>query len=131
MRILAGLGWSSLWSVFAILSLITITWIAGPAIAIGDFKPLAAVWARVLVTVFICVLFLALYLYKLYKTRKLNQHVLEEIQASELSSDSKKNTGSSTALQEQFSHLTLVMQRYNAQQSKSFLERIFAFRVEV
>ncbi|OUY08260.1 type VI secretion system membrane subunit TssM [Acinetobacter populi] len=130
MGILSGLGWSSLWSVFGILSLITMIWVAGPTLSIADYKPLAPIWVRVLLSVLICLIFLAVYLYKWYQTKKLNQHVIEEIKASELGSDNKTGSIGNSALQEQFLNIETVLQRHNDQQSKNLFQKLFADKNE-
>ena len=69
MGFLTMFSWVSMWSVFGLISIITTIWFAGPLIAIAENKPLESVLARVIAIVVVSLIFLGVYLYKLYKSR--------------------------------------------------------------
>lgn len=129
MGILSALGWSSLWSVFGIIALLTTIWVSGPTFVIGNYKPLAPLWVRLILTGFIFLVICSIYFYKWYKNKKLNQHVIEEIKASEISSDSR-STQSNSALREQFLNIENVLQRHDKNQGKRTLQKIFSDKNE-
>lgn len=122
------LSWSSMWSAFGFFALISMIWIAGPALQIGDYRPLEPLWARVLLTTLIVLIFLGIYIYKWYKNKKLNEHVIEELKASEVDEPAKEAKDSH--IKEQFTNIDLLLQKNEQQKSNNFVERLFADKDE-
>ncbi|WP_312967504.1 type VI secretion system membrane subunit TssM [Acinetobacter gerneri] len=126
MGFLTMFSWSSMWSIFGLVSLISAIWFAGPAIAIDKYKPLDTVMARVIATVVVCLIFLGIYLFKLYKTRKMNQHVIEEIKASDIGEEKTLQPETDSELKEQFSNIDNILLREQSKENKNFFQRLFA-----
>ena len=122
MNFLTMFSWTSMWSIFGLMSIVTTIWFAGPAIAFSEYKPLEPVLNRVLLIVFICLIFLGIYLFKLYKTKKMNEHVIEEIKASDI--DQQKSNKSESGLKAQFSNIDTILQRQQDKENQSFYQKL-------
>ncbi len=126
MGFLTMFSWVSMWSVFGLISIITTIWFAGPLIAIAENKPLESVLARVIAIVVVSLIFLGVYLYKLYKSRAMNQLVIDEIKASDLSEETpKKGAEKESDLKEQFNNIDLILQKQQGKENKNFFHKIF------
>ena len=126
MNFLSMFNLGFLWGAFGAISLITMIWVGGPHIQMAGYKPLEPTWVRVLLSVLIVLVVLGANLYKWYKQHKLNKHVMEELKASELSSDADtQKLGSNSQLDEQFNSIDLILQRHNDAEKKGFLQKIF------
>lgn len=127
MGFLTMFSWVSMWSVFGLISIITTIWFAGPLIAIAENKPLESVLARVIAIVVVCLIFLGVYLYKLYKSRTMNQLVIDEIKASDLSEETHKKTQEKDSdLKEQFNNIDLLLQKQQGREKKNVFQKLFA-----
>lgn len=78
-----------LWGGFGAVSLISMIWFGGAYLQIGTWKPLEPTWVKVLLSCLIILVVIGVNVYKWYKQRQLNKHVMEELKASDLSSDDK------------------------------------------
>ncbi|WP_353173901.1 type VI secretion system membrane subunit TssM [Acinetobacter rudis] len=126
MGFLTMFSWVSMWSVFGLISIITTIWFAGPLIAIAENKPLESVLARVIAIVVVSLIFLGVYLYKLYKSRAMNQHVIDEIKASDLSEETpKKGPEKESDLKEQFNNIDLLLQKQEGKENKNIFQKLF------
>ena len=126
MSFLTMFSWSSMWSIFGFISVVSAIWFAGPAIAIDKYKPLDTVMARVIAIVVVSLIFLGIYLFKLYKTKKMNEHVMEEIKASDLGEKKVQLTTGDSELREQFSNIDSILLREQSKNNKNFFQRLFS-----
>ena len=126
MSFLTMFSWSSMWSIFGFISVVSAIWFAGPAIAIDKYKPLDTVMARVIAIVVVSLIFLGIYLFKLYKTKKMNEHVMEEIKASDLGEKKVQLTTGDSELREQFSNIDSILLREQSKDNKNFFQRLFS-----
>lgn len=125
MGFLTMFSWTSMWSLFGLISIVTAIWFAGPAIAIAEYKPLEPILNRVLLIVLVCLIFLGIYLFKLYKTKKMNEHVLEEIKASDIHDQAEMAAKHESGLQQQFDSIDTILQRQQGKEKQNFLQRTF------
>ncbi|QOW47023.1 MULTISPECIES: type VI secretion system membrane subunit TssM [Acinetobacter] len=125
MGFLTMFSWTSMWSLFGLISIVTTIWFAGPMIAFAEYKPLEPVLNRVLLIILVCLIFLGIYLFKLYKTKKMNEHVLEEIKASDIHDRAESPVKNESGLQEQFNNIDTILQRQQVKQEQNFFQRIF------
>lgn len=125
MGFLTMFSWTSMWSLFGLISIVTTIWFAGPVIAFAEYKPLEPILNRVLLIIFVCLVFLGIYLFKLYKTKKMNEHVLEEIKASDIHDRAESPAKNESGLQEQFNHIDTILQRQQGKEKQNFLQRAF------
>lgn len=116
---------SALWGMLGALSLISLIWFGGPHIQIAEYKPLEAVWVRIVCSAFIILFVLIINGYKWYKQRQLNKHVMEELKASELAIPSDTSDMERNQLSEQFNSIDLILQKHGAEQQKGLMHRMF------
>lgn len=112
-----------LWGGFGAVSLISLIWLGGAYLQIGTWKPLEPTWAKVLLSCLIILVVIGVSVYKWYKQKQLNKHVMEELKASDLSSDD--NPINKNKITEQFNSVDLILQKHNDIQNKNLLQRLF------
>ena len=112
-----------LWGGFGAVSLISLIWLGGAYLQIGTWKPLEPTWAKVLLSCLIILVVIGVSVYKWYKQKQLNKHVIEELKASDLSSDD--NPINKNKITEQFNSVDLILQKHNDIQNKNLLQRLF------
>lgn len=113
-------SWTSMWSLFGLISILTTIWFAGPAIAFAEYKPLEPALNRIFLIIVTCLIFLGIYLVKLYKTKKMNEHVIDEIKASGLEQSDHVVQKNESGLKEQFSNIDNILQRQQSKEKKNF-----------
>lgn len=112
-----------LWGGFGAVSLISMIWFGGAYLQIGTWKPLEPTWVKVLLSCLIILVVIGVNVYKWYKQRQLNKHVMEELKASDLSSDDK--AVNKNKITEQFNSVDLILQKHNDTQNKNLVQRLF------
>lgn len=113
-----------LWGGFGAVSLISMIWLGGAYFQIGAWKPLEPTWVKVLLSCLIVLVVIGVNTYKWYKQRQLNKHVMEELKASDLSSDDKSIN--KNKITEQFNSVDLILQKHHDTQNKNLVQRLFA-----
>ena len=125
MDFLSLFGMGTVWSLFGVVSLISTIWLAGPSLELFGHRPLEPLWVRIALSAAILVVFFGVELYKWYKNKKLNDHVIEELKASE-SPDTDTPRKKDNHLQHQFNSIDSVLQRHHQKQSNNILSKVFA-----
>ena len=125
MGFLTMFSWTSMWSLFGLISIVTTIWFAGPMIAIAEYKPLESVLNRVLLILLVGLIFLGIYLFKRYQTKKMNEHVIQELKASDINEAAETNGQTTSGLQERFNDIDTILQRQQNKEKQNFVQRIF------
>ncbi|STZ63341.1 Uncharacterized protein conserved in bacteria [Moraxella lacunata] len=123
MNFLSMINVGMLWGGFGAVSLISMIWFGGAYLQIGTWKPLEPTWVKVLLSCLIILVVIGVNVYKWYKQRQLNKHVMEELKASDLSSDDK--AVNKNKITEQFNSVDLILQKHNDTQNKNLVQRLF------
>lgn len=129
MDLLSIFGMGTVWSLFGVVSLITTIWLAGPSLEIFGSRPLEPTWVRIALSAAILVIFFGVEIYKWYKNKKLNDHVIEELKASE-TTDTQEPRKRENQLQSQFNSIDHVLQRHHQEQSANYLKKFFSDKHE-
>lgn len=127
--ILSIFGMGTVWSLFGVVSLISTIWLAGPTLEVFGHRPLEEIWVRIALTATILMIFFGYELYKWYKNKKLNDHVLEELQASE-NIDSNQKKPKHNHLQSQFNSIDNILQRHHQVDTKNYFKKLLTDKKE-
>lgn len=123
MNFLSMINVGMLWGGFGAISLISLIWFGGAYLQIGTWKPLEPTWVKILLSCLIILVVIGVNIYKWYKQKQLNKRIMEELKASDLSSDEKLMN--KNKITEQFNSVDLILQKHNDTQNKSFIQRLF------
>lgn len=113
-----------LWGGFGAVSLISLIWFGGAYLQIGSWKPLEPTWVKILLSFLIILVVFGVNIYRWYKQKQLNKHIIEELKASDLPSN--EQAINKNKITEQFNSIDLILQKHNDIQNKNFLQRLFA-----
>lgn len=115
-------SWNNLWTSCGLIALLATIWFSGPLISIADYKPLESIWVRIILSCVIIFTVIAIKSYQWYITKKLNQNVLEELKASEITNNTSMQ---SSLLAERFADVDLVLQRHSKKHTNPILGKWF------